>query len=219
VIHREGYASIIIGFIISVLIYFLFTGLFPGNVFVQITVISLDLVLGIFLIQFFRNPYREIIEAKEDILCPADGKVVVIEKVVEMEFLKKEAIQVSIFMSPLNIHKNLNPVNGIIQTIVYHPGKFLVAFNPKSSTDNERCSFLYEMENGNLVVMRQIAGAVARRIVHYLKPKQTVKAGLEMGFIKFGSRVDLFIPTQYKLNVQLGDKVRGGQTIIAAKEA
>jgi phosphatidylserine decarboxylase len=121
-------------------------------------------------------------------------------------------------MSPFNRHNNLNPINGFIREIKYHPGKFLVAFNPKSSTDNERCSFLYETDQKDLLVMRQIAGAVARRIVNYLKPDERVRAGEEMGFIKFGSRVDLFIPMDYEINIKLGDKVVAGQTLLAKKK-
>lgn len=173
------------------------------------------LVLMVFLLQFFRNPKREIRSIKEEILCPADGTVVVIEQTLESEFLNKEAMQISIFMSPFNIHKNLNPINGFIREVIYHKGKFLVAFNPKSSTENERCSFLYETEHQDKIVMRQIAGAVARRIVQYLVPGTKVEAGKEMGFIKFGSRVDVFLPLNYEILVNLNDKVKAGQTLLA----
>lgn len=214
-IHKEGYWSVFVGILISVLLYFLVMDVFPNNNIARNLILLIDLIFLIFLVQFFRNPPRKILEIQNGILSPADGKIVVIERVLEGEFINMEMTQVSIFMSPFNIHKNLNPINGYIRKIQYHPGKFLVAFNPKSSIENERCSFLYETENKDFIVMRQIAGAVARRIVNYLLPDKKVKAGDEMGFIKFGSRVDLFIPTQYKILVNLADKVKGGRNLIA----
>ncbi len=213
-IHKEGYKSLLITFLFSLILAALVWGLFP-NFYLKIGITIFDSLIILAVAQFFRNPARILVSITNQIGCPADGKILVIEKTMETEFLHKEMMQISIFMSPLNIHKNLNPLNGIVRKVVYHPGKFLVAFNPKSSTDNERCSLFYETDNKEMVVMRQIAGAVARRIVCYIQTGQNVKAGEEMGFIKFGSRVDLFLPLSYKIKVVLNQKVRGGQTIIA----
>ncbi len=216
-IHREGYKSILIATLVAVICQ---TGgllLFRSHSYITIGITIVDLLLISFIIQFFRNPKREIFPVLDGVLSPADGKVLVIETTKESEFLETECVQISIFMSPFNIHKNLNPIQGVIEKIKYHPGKFLVAYHPKSSTENERCSFLYKTKTNDFIVMRQIAGAVARRIVWYLKPNQTVEMGNEMGFIKFGSRVDLFIPGTYVIKVKLGETVRAGQTLIAEK--
>ena len=148
-------------------------------------------------------------------MCPADGKVVVIEETEETEYFHDRRLQVSIFMSPTNVHVNRNPISGIVSYFKYHPGKFLVAWHPKSSTENERTTVVVKKANGVEVLFRQIAGALARRIVWYVKEEQTVTQGDEFGFIKFGSRVDLFLPIGTKVNVQIGDKVVGGKTIIA----
>jgi phosphatidylserine decarboxylase len=218
-IHKEGKESIIIISLITLILWVLGLDLFPNNQTIHNIILVFDLGALIFIIQFFRNPRREILKIlKGEILCPADGEILVLEKTIENEFLGKEVTQVSIFMSPFNIHKNLNPINGIIEKIVYHPGKFLVAYNPKSSTDNERCSYLYLSPEKDNLVMRQIAGAVARRIVYYLKEHQMVKAGVEMGFIKFGSRVDLFIPENFEILINLNQKVKAGQTLIARRK-
>jgi phosphatidylserine decarboxylase len=148
------------------------------------------------------------------ILCPADGKVVVIEETEENEYFHDRRLQVSIFMSPINVHVNRNPISGIISYFKYHPGKFLVAWHPKSSTDNERTTVVVKNANGVEVLFRQIAGALARRIVWYVKENDNVTQGSEFGFIKFGSRVDLFLPLGTEINVNIGDKVVGGKTII-----
>jgi phosphatidylserine decarboxylase len=166
------------------------------------------------IIQFFRVPKREFQGLDNEIISPADGKVVVIEEVDETEYFNDRRIQISIFMSPLNVHANFNPISGIVKYIKYHPGLFLVAWHPKSSTDNERSTFVVEHASGKQVLFRQIAGAVARRICYYIQPGDKVKAGEEYGFIKFGSRIDLLLPLDTKLNVKIGDKVKGQLTKI-----
>lgn len=169
----------------------------------------------IFFLQFFRNPVRVIGKADNGLVyAPADGKVVVIEEAEETEYLKERRIQVSIFMSPLNVHVNRNPVGGKVEYYKYHPGKYLVAWHPKSSVENERTTVVYN-SGGRKLLMRQIAGAVARRIVCYLKEGQEVSQGGEMGFIKLGSRVDLFLPLGAKIEVKMGDVVKGNETLIA----
>jgi len=168
-----------------------------------------------FLLQFFRNPQRKIpVTADNILLSPADGKVVVIEETTESEYFNDKRIQLSIFMSPTNVHANRNPVSGNILYSKYHPGKYLVAWHPKSSTENERTTIVYESGKSK-ILMRQIAGAVARRIVNYLKEGQEVQKGAEMGFIKFGSRVDLFLPIGTKIEVSLNQNVVAGITPIA----
>jgi phosphatidylserine decarboxylase len=150
-----------------------------------------------------------------DVFCPADGKVVVIEEVEETEYFKERRIQVSIFMSPLNVHVNYNPISGIIKYVKYHPGLFLVAWHPKSSTDNERTTVVVEHSSGKEILFRQIAGAVARRICYYVQEGQEVRTGEEFGFIKFGSRVDVFLPLNCKINVKIGDNVQAKLTKLA----
>jgi phosphatidylserine decarboxylase len=149
------------------------------------------------------------------VLCPADGKVVVIEETEEPEFLKDKRIQVSVFMSPVNVHVNRNPISGVVKYFKYHPGKYLVAWHPKSSTENERTTVVTENKVGQQVLFRQIAGALARRIVWYVKEGDKVEQGEQFGFIKFGSRVDVFLPLGSKINVEIGEVVKGGTTILA----
>jgi phosphatidylserine decarboxylase len=163
----------------------------------------------------FRKPLFEITPNDSILLAPADGKVVVIEEVEEPEFFKDKRIQVSIFMSPINVHINRNPVSGTVKYAKYHPGLYLVAWHPKSSTENERTTVVYERANGMQLLMRQVAGALARRIVYYVKEGDQVTQGGEMGFIKFGSRVDLYLPLGTKIDVKLNDVVKGGKTTIA----
>ncbi|MBL4862237.1 MAG: phosphatidylserine decarboxylase family protein [Crocinitomicaceae bacterium] len=192
------------------------TGIQVGNYFLYqwmdafwlFGLLSLGVVVMAYLIvQFFRIPKRQCLYNENDIMCPADGKVVVIEEVEETEYFKDKRIQISIFMSPLNVHANYNPIQGIIKYVKYHPGLFLVAWHPKSSTENERSTFVTEHKSGQEVLFRQIAGAVARRICYYVTPNQNVKAGEEFGFIKFGSRIDLLLPVDTKIDVKIGDKV------------
>ena len=177
---------------------------------------AVSLILFLFFLQFFRNPSRKIEINEKQILAPADGKVVVIEKTTEDEYFKgKERIQVSIFMSPINVHVNRNPVTGLIKYFRYHEGKYLVAWHPKSSTENERTTLVYEIHKGVEILIRQIAGAAARRIKCYVKENQSVIQGKEFGFIKFGSRVDLFLPLGTEVKVEIGQITKGGQTVIA----
>lgn len=214
-LHREGKQIILIATIGAALsVYAL--GYLPAHW--RWLGLSLTLIIIIFLaliLWFFRDPQRSITIEEGTILAPADGKVVVIENVYEDEYLKQEAIQVSIFMSPINVHLNRNPVSGIIRYFKYHPGEYLVAWHPKSSTHNERTTTVYETANGEKILMRQIAGKLARRIRWYIKENQKVEQGGEMGFIRFGSRVDLFLPLSAKVLVKLGDRPVGGETLIA----
>ena len=211
-IHREGIPSLI--FSISLLLVFggVSLVLWPWGAW---AIILLLLIPVVFFLQFFRNPVRVIpLEDNKLVYAPADGKVVVIEQTEETEFFKDKRIQVSIFMSPLNVHVNRNPVSGTVLFSKYHPGKFLVAWHPKSSSENERTTVVYDTGDAK-ILMRQIAGAVARRIVNYLKEGQTAKQGEEMGFIKLGSRVDLFLPLDAEILVQPEQIVKGNLTVVA----
>mgnify|MGYP001337298215 CR=1 FL=1 len=209
-IHKEGYKTlrnqIIIYFLIALIT------LFNHNFFYYITPIFL--VIFIFSLYFFRIP-KILFERKEGkIYSPCDGKVVVIEETTENEYYKDKRVQISVFMSPLNIHNNLYPTSGKIKYLKYHAGRFLVAWNPKASTDNERNSIVLENKKISILI-RQIAGAVARRIVSYSNIEESVKVADELGFIKFGSRVDLFLPIGTKINVKINQKVSGGKSILA----
>jgi phosphatidylserine decarboxylase len=215
-IHREGYliitiATILIGGL-ELVNYFVFKNAGYNLIFSILTI--LFLVLYCLVIQFFRVPNIEPMFGAMDILSPADGKVVVIEETVENEYFKDKRLQVSIFMSPLNVHANFNPIAGIIKYVKYHKGLFLVAWHPKSSTDNERSTVVTEHASGKEVLFRQVAGAVARRICYYVEEGQQVETGSEYGFIKFGSRIDLFLPLDTKINVKIGDVVKGRITKI-----
>jgi len=214
-IHKEGYTSIIVIFIFVVLlnstVYYLLPILF---VVIPLTIISL--IFFFYIVRFFRHPIRIIENINDKIIyAPADGKVVVIEEIVENEYIKEKRIQVSIFMSPLDIHVNWIPIKGVISYFKYHKGKHLVAFAPKSSEVNERTTTVIKTENNTEILMRQIAGAVARRIVYYAKEGMKFGQGDELGFIKFGSRVDLFLPLDSEILVKLEDKTEGNRTVIA----
>jgi len=212
-IHKEGYPSLI-GFFTGGLIVVTVSYLFTSPMVWSIVLIVLSIVF-LFLLNFFRNPNRELVQVDETkIMCPADGKVVVIEKTVEDEYFKKERIQVSIFMSPLNVHVNRNPISGSISYYKYHPGAFHKAWEPKASSENERTTIVYKSEKGE-ILMRQIAGALARRIVCYLDKGKSIAQGDDMGFIKLGSRVDLFLPLDATINVEIGQKVMGNIDTIA----
>ncbi len=211
-IHKEGYPTLLFSFIFlaitNIVVHTYLYPLFPFFAFISI-------ILYLFLISFFRRPDRSVsILSDTDILSPCDGKVVVIEQVYEPEFLKADCLQVSVFMSPLNVHINWHPINGEILYSKYHPGKFLAAWNPKASTENERTTVAYGVRT-NKIVLRQVAGALARRIVCYAKSGNQATQGGEMGFIKFGSRVDLYLPLDTKLNVQLDQVVTGNRTVLA----
>lgn len=186
--------------------------IWPAAIWVAVGV---SVVIFLLVLQFFRNPRREIMVADNNLVyAPADGKVVVIEEAHESEYFKDKRQQVSIFMSPTNVHVNRNPVSGTVNYFRYHPGKYLVAWHPKSSVENERTTLV--IDNGKTeVLLRQIAGALAKRIVAYVQEGDQVRQGADFGFIKFGSRVDLFLPLDAKIEVELGQKVRGNQTIIA----
>jgi len=208
-IHKEGYK------ILRNQTLFIFSTILIINYgWIFNTILSVQIVLFLLTLNFFRIPKR-VFEQKDGLIySPCDGKVVVIEETHENEYFKDNRIQVSIFMSPLNIHNNLYPISGIIEYSKYHNGRFFVAWNPKSSTDNERSSVVIK-NNKVEILCRQIAGAVARRIVTYAKNKNTVKAGEELGFIKFGSRVDIFLPVGTKITTKLNQEVKGGISILA----
>ena len=212
--HKEGYASLFLVLVFSVIIIFIAHYFFPNFKIAHWFAYLLSSILTITIVQFFRNPIRKYTLGENLIICPADGKVVVIEETNEGEYFKDKRLQVSIFMSPTNVHINRFPISGLISFFKYHPGKFLVAYDPKSSTDNERTTIVVKHKNGTEILFRQIAGALARRIVWYCKEGEIAEQCEQMGFIKFGSRVDLFLPIGTKLNIKLGDMVRGSQTVL-----
>lgn len=214
-IHREGYKSIAIGalvFAVINLVSFYFISAHEAWLSGLIFILTLGVLL--FLISFFRVPSRKLTVDDKSIICPADGKVVVIEEMVDEEYFKDKRLQVSIFMSPANVHQNLNAMSGEVAYSQYHKGKYLVAWHPKSSTENERHSVVLRNAHGEILV-KQIAGALARRIVNYLHVGQKVEQSKEMGFIKFGSRVDVLLPPGTKVAVQLNQAVQGGVTVLA----
>lgn len=214
-IHKEGSKSIALSVILFGVINILsFYFLSEPAPFLSWLIFIVTLGLLIFMISFFRIPRRELTILANAVIAPADGKVVVIEEVQADEYFTDRRIQVSIFMSPLNVHVNRNPVGGEVVYSQYHKGKYLVAWHPKSSTENERHTVVYR--NGNReILIKQIAGALAKRIVNYLTAGQKVEQSHEMGFIKFGSRVDIFLPLDAKINVKLGEIARGGVTVVA----
>lgn len=214
-IHKEGYGIILITLLILAGLYFLGEYLLGTESWILKLVLTACLVMFVLVVQFFRNPSRTVPTAVGAVICPADGKVVVIEETEEGEYLKDRRIQLSIFMSPLNVHVNRSPVTGIVDFVKYHPGKYLVAWHPKASTENERTTIVVETPTKHKVLFRQIAGAVARRIRWYVKEGQPVGQGQEFGFIKFGSRVDVFLPLGTEIKVELNQKVKGGETILA----
>lgn len=211
--HREGIPTLLITVLFSTLL--IAAASLWGNGLVSSLAIVISVFLLVIVIQFFRNPQR-LLPVKDEklIYTPADGKVVVIEKTFEKEYLKTECWQVSVFMSPLNVHVNRNPSTGLIEYLKYHSGKYLVAWHPKSSEENERFTTVYKIGNQKILT-RQIAGALARRIVNYLKIGDEVKQGAEMGFIKFGSRVDIFLPLDSEIKVEMNQVVRSPIDVIA----
>ncbi len=214
-IHKEGYRSIAIAVlvfgIINFIFFYFFSVRFPITEWI---IFAASIVLFLFIISFFRSPKRTFTLSHHQVICPADGKVVVIEEITDVEFFHDRRIQVSIFMSPANVHLNRIPMTGEVQYSQYHKGKYLVAWHPKSSTENERHSVVIKSDSAEILV-KQIAGAVAKRIVNYLKVGQVVEQGAEMGFIKFGSRVDVLLPVNTELNVKLNQVVKGGVTVLA----
>ena len=210
--HKEGHKIILLTFI-TVVILTLLLDYFSMQ---HKTYIQLFLIIQLIIVlQFFRNPKRITNFGDKNIVSPVDGKVVVIEEVFEPEYFKEKRIQVSIFMSPINVHVTRYPIGGQVTYSKYHPGKYLVAWHPKSSTENERTSIVVKNENCGEILYRQIAGALARRIINYAKESSYVNQGDDAGFIKFGSRVDLFLPLDTKINVSLNQKVKGAEDIIA----
>lgn len=214
--HKEGGKIILISTTITVILLLLIDKL----AYIQWLRMTLMLFVVFFLVmilQFFRNPKRLTIPNNEHVIAPVDGKVVVIEEVYEAEYFKDKRLQVSIFMSPINVHVTRYPVSGIVKFSKYHPGKYLVAWDPKSSTENERTTIVVENKIFGEVLYRQIAGALAKRIVNYAKVGDQAVQGEDAGFIKFGSRVDIFLPLGTPIQVKLGQKAIGGKTIVANK--
>ncbi len=215
--HKEGYKIIVVSLLLSV------TGVLLAEKFIEIAwvVKSIQiLILGflIIILQFFRNPKRNTVLNEKHIIAPVDGKVVVIEEVEETEYFKDKRLQVSIFMSPINVHVTRYAMSGTVNYSKYHPGKYLVAWHPKASTENERTTIVLENRSFGEILYRQIAGALAKRIVNYAKKGDEIVQGTDAGFIKFGSRVDLFLPLDTELTVKLGDVVKGGTQVIAEKK-
>lgn len=213
--HREGRFTITVCILFVLVVNIGMWLINPGMGIPNIIALILTLGLLYIILQFFRNPARNTSINAEHIIAPADGKVVVIEEVEEPEYFKGKRIQLSIFMSPFNVHVNRYPISGTVEYARYHKGLYLVAWHPKSSTDNERTTIVVKDEKGREVLFRQIAGALAKRIVYYSTVGDKAKQGGEMGFIKFGSRVDVFLPLGTKINVQKDEVVRGGETPIA----
>jgi phosphatidylserine decarboxylase len=210
--HKEGHKTILIIFSVIVIITILLDYFSVENkVIIQLFLIAQLIIV----LQFFRNPKRITSLGNNHVVSPVDGKVVVIEEVYEPEYFKDKRIQVSIFMSPINVHVTRYPVSGEVLFSKYHPGKYLVAWHPKSSTENERTTIVIKNESSVEVLYRQIAGALARRIVNYAEKTLIVQQGEDAGFIKFGSRVDIFLPLNTKLNIKLNQKVKGAEDIIA----
>ena len=214
ILHKEGTKIIIYTVLLLSAINLTFFQ-FVDVPFLNYTLLSISVVLLLLVLNFFRVPLRKVTINDKNILAPSDGKLVVIEQVKEDEYLKENCIQLSIFMSPLNVHKQWFPINGKVEYTKYHPGKYLVAWHPKSSTENERSTTVISSNNGTKILFRQIAGAVARRICNYANLGQTITQKDEAGFIKFGSRVDVFVPLNATIKVKIGEKIIGGQTILA----
>jgi len=218
-IHKEGYLVILVAFLILGLLDWFLYWVIPHTVFWVIEILWLASAIFYFLIvYFFRVPTLNVNADENAIIAPAEGKVVVIEEVEENEYFKDKRIQLSIFMSPLNVHVNRYPIKGKIDFYKYHSGHYYVAWHPKSSTENERTTVVVENDKGNKILFRQIAGAVARRIISYAKEGKEIAQTEECGFIRFGSRVDVFVPLDAKIKVELNQKVTGGETVLATFE-
>lgn len=214
--HKEGTQSILLGTIFTAVVLLLTDNFIDTN-WIKMVIQIATLLLLIIILQFFRNPKRTVILNENQILAPVDGKVVVIEEVFESEYFKDKRLQISIFMSPINVHVTRYGLSGIVKFSKYHPGKFLVAWHPKASEENERTTVVIENKTFGEILYRQIAGALARRIVNYAEEGMKVIQGTDAGFIKFGSRVDIFLPLGTPVNVVLNQKAIGGKTIIATK--
>lgn len=212
--HQEGKKIVLIAYFVLAIPPLLCYA-FGAPEWLTYGILGLSTIMLILVFQFFRVPSRTLSAKSNQVVCPADGKVVVIEETEETEYFKNKRIQVSIFMSPLNVHVNWNPISGVVEYFKYHAGLFLVAWHPKSSTDNERTTLVIKDDKGREILVRQIAGAVARRICHYADKGDTVTQAEEFGFIKFGSRVDIFLPLGTDVKVNIDDKVSGIETILA----
>ncbi len=215
-IHKEGYATIVIVAILLGLIntsfFYYLSEMMP---IISWIILITSIILFVFIVSFFRSPHRDLTTNQSQVICPADGKVVVIEEIIDTEYFNDKRLQVSIFMSPANVHINRIPMSGEVLYSKYHKGKYLVAWNPKSSTENERHSVVIKNSTA-IILVKQIAGAVAKRIVNYLQVSEQVTQGSEMGFIKFGSRVDVLLPTNATVEVKLNQVVKGGVTVLAS---
>ncbi len=212
--HKEGYKIILLTAIFLIAVNTM-TYLFVNIYWVKFSILAISILIFLLILQFFRNPKRLIQMNNVEVLAPVDGKVVVIEEVLEKEYFKDKRLQVSIFMSPINVHVTRYPIGGTIKYSKYHPGKFLVAWHPKSSEENERTTVVVKNPVIGEVLYRQIAGAMAKRIVNYAEEGKEVLQGSDSGFIKFGSRVDVFLPLNTNITVKLNDKVKGGKSVIA----
>lgn len=213
-IHREGYSILAWSAVIFVAINLLLFN-FCSIEWINYSVLALCIIFYILFLQFFRYPKRDITRNEKYVVCPADGKVVVIEQTVEDEYFKDKRIQVSVFMSPINVHANWYPMSGLIKYARYHKGKYLVAWHPKASTENERTTIVLEKDEKRSILIRQVAGALAKRIIYYPHEGDKVTQGAELGFIKFGSRVDIYLPLHAKVNVNINEVVKGGVTVLA----
>lgn len=213
--HKEGYTSLALCVLLIAVTNALIHYYLPDITWLVWLWYGISLFLFITIVQFFRSPVRTLTLNERQIICPADGKVVVIEETEEPEYFKDKRVQLSVFMSPINVHVNRNPISGIVKYFKYHPGKYLVAWDPKSSTENERTTTVVAHEKGFEILYRQIAGALARRIVWYHKEGDPVQQAEQFGFIKFGSRVDVFLPLGSQINVNLNETVKGGVTVLA----
>ncbi len=214
-IHREGHTILFVLLVVLVAINLVISTYFDITRPVENIIIGCSIVLYLLVLQFFRNPAVNTPKDGNLVYAPADGKVVVIEEAEETEYLKEKRKQISIFMSPVNVHVNRNPVSGVVKYFKYHPGKYLVAWHPKSSTENERTSLAVALPNGIEIMIRQVAGAMARRIKWYVAPGQPVVQGEEFGFIKFGSRVDVYLPLDAEILVNIDEKTTAGKTVLA----
>ena len=212
--HKEGHTIILI-FLFAVIADILLLEYILDDGLIKLILQSVSILILLLILQFFRNPVRNTIINEKHIISPVDGKVVNIEKVYEKEYFKDERLQVSIFMSPLNVHVTRYPISGKVKFSKYHPGEYLVAWHPKSSEKNERTTIVLENKVVGKILYRQIAGALARRIVNYAKVGENVTQGKDAGFIKFGSRVDLFLPVDSILNIEINQHVKGGEDIIS----
>ena len=214
-IHKEGRTLLITLLVVLVVVNLVLYYTMPEQAVAGNVILGASIILFILVLQFFRHPTIKPTVNDKQVVAPADGKVVVIEEAEEKEYLRERRMQISVFMSPVNVHVNRSPVKGVVQKFKYHKGKYLVAWHPKSSTDNERTTMVLKTPGNVEIVVRQVAGAMARRIRWYIKEGQELQQGEEFGFIKFGSRVDIFLPLNAKVKVNIGDKTKAGMTVLA----